>query len=222
VKYILNTEKDFLYHFTKDYDTVLKILRDGFRLTECLEERKGLPDELASLKTKVPVLCMTDIRLHEIKYHTEKYGKFGIGMTKEWAHFYHAQPVIYIDKNSGLCKAIENYFPHIKDKFLDRNKEYRDKDEMFLFNLELFCKDLEYFTENEWRILPQFIDEQLLKTIGSNYYIDIPKQNDIVCIIVPGEYIPQLNKDIKIIFNEKYKNEDITFPIMPYEYLEML
>lgn len=134
----MNTEKDFLYHFTENYDTILKILKDGFRLSGCLEQRKGLPGELSLLKTKVSVLCLTDIRLHEIKYHSEKYGSFGIGVTKKWAQSYHAQPVIYIDKNSGLCKAIEEYFPSIKNKFLNTNKESRDEEEMFLLNLELF------------------------------------------------------------------------------------
>ncbi|APM37742.1 abortive infection system antitoxin AbiGi family protein [Clostridium kluyveri] len=218
----MNTEKDFLYHFTENYDTILKILKDGFRLSGCLEQRKGLPGELSLLKTKVSVLCLTDIRLHEIKYHSEKYGSFGIGVTKKWAQSYHAQPVIYIDKNSGLCKAIEEYFPSIKNKFLNTNKESRDEEEMFLLNLELFCKDIEYFTEREWRILPQFIDDKLLKTIKGEYYIDISNQDDIVCIIAPRKHIPQLNKDIRLIFNKKYKNENIPFPIIPYEYLEMI
>ena len=60
-----------LFHFTKSYDIVVKILESGLWPRFCIERDWGDKD------LAIPMVCACDIPLSEIGLHQKKYGKYG-------------------------------------------------------------------------------------------------------------------------------------------------
>ena len=68
-----------LFHFTRDMDTLLSILRSKFYPRLCLEQ-KIVPT--LDLRLAIPMVCFCDIPLSQISEHTEMYGEYAIGIKK--------------------------------------------------------------------------------------------------------------------------------------------
>ena len=70
-----------LFHFTSK-SGLKGILKDNFKLKYCLEKinHREKPVEIA-----IPMVSFCDIKISEIKEHIEKYGYYGIGLSKKWA-----------------------------------------------------------------------------------------------------------------------------------------
>ena len=68
-----------LFHFTRDYDTLTKILK-GMSFWPRYCQEFGWNSGFA-----VPMTCFCDIPLSQIKNHIDTYGSYGIGMSKEFA-----------------------------------------------------------------------------------------------------------------------------------------
>ena len=97
-----------LFHFTPKEEYLLDILENGFWPRYCFEDiewliPKDLKNELEKqeednfletltkelIKSNIssiayPMSCFCDIPLSKITAHTDFYGSFGLGMTKEW------------------------------------------------------------------------------------------------------------------------------------------
>ncbi len=62
----------------------------------------------------VPMVSFSDLRLSELKENIGTYGKFGIGMTKDWAINKGLNPVMYASDKSlfteNFMKGIEDFF----------------------------------------------------------------------------------------------------------------
>ncbi len=97
-------------HFTQDKESLFGILADNFQINYCLERYKLGNKELAA---EIPMISFCDIPLSQIKDHIEKYGKYGIGLSKEWATRMGLNPVLYIEQQShlanNLCSAMETF-----------------------------------------------------------------------------------------------------------------
>ena len=65
-----------LFHFTKDLNTLKKILKEGFRVTYCKEY---FGDSFMG----IPMVSFCDIPLSRTDQHTKDYGKYVIGLDKE-------------------------------------------------------------------------------------------------------------------------------------------
>lgn len=89
-----------LYHFTKDYDTLIKILTSqGFWPKYC-EEREWGKDQ--KLSWAVPMVCFTDIPFKSLLTHMDWYGDYGFGMSKDWAIANgHISPILYLNSMSS-------------------------------------------------------------------------------------------------------------------------
>ena len=87
---------NILFHFT-DKNALFNILEDSFKVSYARERIKG---QNAVREFAVPMVSFCDLRLSELKDHIEKYGKFGIGLTKEWAFRNGLNPVMYINETS--------------------------------------------------------------------------------------------------------------------------
>ncbi|HQW95239.1 MAG: hypothetical protein IPO45_06270 [Saprospiraceae bacterium] len=101
---------DILFHFTTK-QSLYAILSDTFKVSYARERILG------GNKTKefaVPMVSFADLRLTELKGNIGTYGKFGIGMTKEWAINRGLNPVMYASKESlfteNFIKGIEDFF----------------------------------------------------------------------------------------------------------------
>ncbi|WP_324036663.1 abortive infection system antitoxin AbiGi family protein [Aeromonas caviae] len=93
-----------IIHYTGSYKALTSILEEGFKVKYCLE-KLYLHDEVSNAAH--PMVSFCDIPLSDSTQHFSAYGKYGIGLSKEWAIKNGVNPVIYIDRNSLFAKSIE-------------------------------------------------------------------------------------------------------------------
>lgn len=79
IKVRSNSHTSTLFHYTKSANKLLSILKEGFRLTYCLEEYLLLRNG----NIGVPMISFCDIPIHDSVEHSEKYGCYAIGLTKD-------------------------------------------------------------------------------------------------------------------------------------------
>ena len=100
-----------LFHFTKK-EAILGILNSGFRASFCLEfdESEGHPIEAKY----ITMVCFCDLPISMLDNHIngykwvfkgkehefKGYGRFGLGMTKEWGIKNMLNPVTYVNPSS--------------------------------------------------------------------------------------------------------------------------
>ena len=150
-----------IIHYTHSLSAIKSILREGFRVKYCLEE--------LTLKETVsnaahPMISFCDIPLSDSQQHFSAYGKYGIGLSKEWARRNGINPVIYIDENSLFSKSIGSLLKDRRDKKnTNLTKDQRDE----ILRLKSYAKnysgtlkisgkvrDYKFYDEREWRLVP--------------------------------------------------------------------
>lgn len=94
-----------LFHFTKDLNTLKKILKEGFRVTYCKEY---FGDSFMG----IPMVSFCDIPLSRTDQHTKDYGKYVIGLDKEMLlankNIPYLNPVIYCHSEI-LANSLNSY-----------------------------------------------------------------------------------------------------------------
>lgn len=132
----MSLSSNSLFHFTNSLDTVRLILTDKFYGSFC-KEVLHYKDETAPLI--IPMISFCDIPLKTISRYN-KYGKYGLGLKKEWAIKNRLNPVLYLEKNSSLAESLiksiyasfsmlsftEPYLTQIKNRInsVTKNKSY--------------------------------------------------------------------------------------------------
>lgn len=98
-----------LFHFTKERDVLFSILKDGFWPRYCFEDIRWVSgtDFYGG-----PMVCFCDIALSKLKNHTEFYGNYGIGMTKEWGEKNGLNPLLYISEGSVVSDTLHGMMSH--------------------------------------------------------------------------------------------------------------
>lgn len=148
-----------LFHFTSK-EGLEGILKDNFKVKYCFEtiDNDEKPVEIA-----IPMVSFCDIKISEITDHIEKYGYYGIGLSKEWAFEKNLNPVIYMNSKSSLCSNLLLSIRKISDV-----KGIELEDYLNLSNLIRYAKIYEgkltrkgntidnyrYADEREWRYVP--------------------------------------------------------------------
>ncbi|HCD1094723.1 TPA: hypothetical protein JD652_RS05750 [Proteus mirabilis] len=93
-----------LFHFTKELETLFKILESSnFRISFAKEFIQG---PHTNRNIAIPMVSFCDIRLTQLNQHTESYSHYGIGLSKSWANENGLNPVIYMSKSSSV---FDNY-----------------------------------------------------------------------------------------------------------------
>jgi hypothetical protein len=102
----MNLSANSLFHFTKDINSIKSILNDQFYGGYCKEVLffKG-----QKLPLFIPMISFCDTRLETINRFT-KYGRFGIGLNKDWGIKMKLNPVFYLEKNSLVADSLLNAF----------------------------------------------------------------------------------------------------------------
>ena len=98
-----------ILHFTKNSTSLKKIL-NGFFTTHYCKEIFKLNG--AEYRLGIPMISFCDIPISHITSHTDKYGNYGIGLSKKWAELNKINPVLYMEEYSSSTKLIE---PFIRD-----------------------------------------------------------------------------------------------------------
>lgn len=96
---------EYLFHFTKRFDNLISILREGFFPNYCLENWLTLDEKLPHIG--IPMVCFCDIPEKFITPHKDKYGPYGIAMEKNWGIKKGITPITYVHKDSFNYNALQ-------------------------------------------------------------------------------------------------------------------
>lgn len=173
-----------IVHYLDNFEVILKILKDGFAPSYCLESINGL-------NYYIPMVSFCNIPLKDVDLYM-RYGKYGIGMSLEWAVKNSISPVIYIHENTPFkdlhSKINEIHLNDIINKILskkfdkirsedksetDHSEEFKMISEInhitvptlqFFKNWKTKYKGKEIITyhEREWRYIPKISDKRIL------------------------------------------------------------
>ena len=169
---------NLVFHFTSCFDTVLLILENGFRPGVAIEDIEFMlpahKDKISNGKKMtevgIPMVCFTDIPLELSSEHRNRYGKYGIGLSKKWAIEKGLNPVSYVVLNSGFWAAF-NHLQFIitedarihSDKGINDDRDYTLIDGVMNFAgyMKVYGEEERkqiFYDEREWRYLPPFRD----------------------------------------------------------------
>lgn len=109
-----------LFHYTPTFENLLGILENGFRFSILKEDLplRGFSNSPFSIPGVInyykesSVICFCDIPLKEIEAHTIQYGKYGLGLEKEWCMGAGISPIRYFHydtpdlQNNNLMSAL--------------------------------------------------------------------------------------------------------------------
>lgn len=151
-----------IIHFTKKYKTLKSILDESsFRLKYC-RELFYLGENIASSAVH-PMVSFSEQIIQTIDKKNITYGKFGIGLKKDWVKKSRLHRVLYIDNNSHVASALSALLkarrkgaktelaPHVKLSIMIIkcfSKNTRGYNSYFNMN------DFNFKSEKEWRFVP--------------------------------------------------------------------
>jgi len=155
-----------LFHFTSSIDNLINILTNEFEPRYCLDQVC-----LFRERTAIPMVCFCDIPLSQIKDHIENYGRYAIGLSKDWGKRKGINPVLYSYPNSTLSITINSMGEALyKEDTTQTGKSFNVKSAaVLLIYTTLFTKPYEgvlirenanpktvrFYDEREWRYIPQ-------------------------------------------------------------------
>lgn len=151
-----------IIHLTREKSSLQGILEGNFRTHYC-KETVNVDDE--QFVMRIPMVSFCDIPLSEIKNHIEKYGSYGIGLTKAWAERNGLNPVLYIEPKSSLAHS---YYKALTDLVIEApNTGLSDVQRCFADVLRYFknyqgplsrkgtlVDEYRFSDEREWRYVP--------------------------------------------------------------------
>jgi len=151
-----------IIHYTNSFEILSSILKEGFRIKYC-DERLYLGKKGSSVAAH-PMISFCDIPLSNSVQHFDAYGKYGIGLTKEWAINNGINPVLYIDRNSLIAESIYSLIKERRKK--DSNLTSQQKTE--ILQIKSYAKNYSgtlkrngeinknyvFYNEREWRLVP--------------------------------------------------------------------
>lgn len=109
-----NYRTSSVFKFTKDFELLKKILRDGIIPNYCEED---LSFDKTTFVVGIPMASFCDIPITLLDEHNKRYGNYGIALSKEWAQKKGLTPIMYI-ANSKILQAV--YYHHEQNqKLLD-------------------------------------------------------------------------------------------------------
>jgi hypothetical protein len=154
-----------LFHLTEKKLDLKGILSETFKLKYCTETiQLKKPFEIM-----VPMVSFCDIKISEIVDHIDKYGSYGIGLSKTWAIRQRLNPVYYVNTKSNLSANFIEAVKEMRDNIdlKNINSEFHQ----FLYAVDLLrnmkCyegvldrkgkkdKNYRFADEREWRYVPE-------------------------------------------------------------------
>lgn len=168
-----------IIHLTREKESLRGILEGNFRIHYC-KELVALDSDTYDMR--IPMVSFCDIPLSEIKDHIDKYGCYGVGLTKAWAVRNGLNPVLYIEPKSMLARSYNKAFAALvvdveDDSFTDVQQSFTDV-LRYIKNYQgqlsrkgRLVDDYRFSDEREWRFVPAptescemiMTDEQYLK-----------------------------------------------------------
>jgi len=207
---------DYLFHFTKRYESIVSILTENFKPFFCVEDISFMFEEERNMTLAYPIVCFCDIPNERHSVHKENYGEYGIGLSKDWGVKNNFSIVNYSFpnslKSSGLRLLVEYY--------LDNRNHYDDCFKQLFGNpLNILImtskpyeglkfdkktgkrtnKKVRFYNEREWRYLP--LVDQL------NWSLSLDDYNDDYNAFLDAFETEQLKIQTK--YKLEFKGDDI-------------
>ncbi len=176
------------------------------RLKDDLEKglfaRRTSEDSIRNWKIKYLIrICFTEIRLSQAQTHAERYGKLGIGFTRDFIMNKGGRPVIYIpydaeDEGRLLEDSIRNVYEKSKD-----NSEINRSSKWIMAHVKRMSngKDEDYYEEMEWRLVYDESSKHFTNGEAENVRRLQFEASDIKVIIFPDENTKQQSLSDKVI-----------------------
>ena len=209
-----------LFNFMKEYSFLKQALENGFWARYCIEPYWN------GKHLAIPMLCFCDIPLSQIKEHTENYGEYGIGVTKDFAQRNRITPVTYISGKSTIMNKINTYIRSYKK--VSQTLKSTSFEEYILYYIKksngknIKGKNTKFYNEREWRYIPsinQSVHVELFQDLNeANNNINVLSERtnqqrikiypkDIAYIFVPtNNEKKKLCKTIDIIYKDEKQN----------------
>lgn len=214
-----------LFHFT-DREALIGILRtSSFWPKYSLEHfEEILPADSYFRKAFIPHVCFCDLTITQLSNsrHTSDFGRFGIGLHKDWGIRNKVSPVVYVHKNSLTSNQIHKLINEIsKIKKLYPEEEFPGKIRSQLLELLKYLKPysgkyqkgkllkeaIVYYNEREWRYCPSKEPKvfNVLSGLKRENAVAIKRINES---FRNSNYLNFTQKDIKYLILDKRKDID--------------
>lgn len=150
----MKPKSDNLFHFTKSLDVLKLILSGGIHPRYCLEDIEWFGQDEKHLA--FPMSCFCDIPLSRISEHTNFYGDYGLGLTKEWGLRNNLCPVVYSSKGGQIQELAKTLLKGKGDKWGEAAYQLwsllKPTDGKMVIAGGILEK--EFYQESEWRYVP--------------------------------------------------------------------
>lgn len=209
----LSMHGETLFHFTKDFNTLISILDDRAFEAHLSKEtlvyinESGNQEELPPLL--VPMVSFCDYKLSEISHHALNYGYYALGMTKEWAITNKLNPVLYLSENSDIAAGLRSLNKLLEN--IQKNNAYHNfADDIFKASvkaIEIYAwtknyqgllkrngkniSNFRFADDKEWRYVARMWE-------GNSEPDDTSLIGAIFTIIDSMRFIPEPNPDCSI------------------------
>jgi len=171
---------DTLFHFPNARQHLTDILAQGFLPRYCLEDFSPLgnvTEDIDEQRVAFPFVCFCDIPLSQAQHHFEVYGRYALGLTKEWGITKGITPVLYAHGNSAMTRLLPI--------FRERVKAGDVNDPIVRYVIQVMCHlkphegtfwrrgrrlpNVRFYDEREWRFVPSNVmDLEFLSLRGFN------------------------------------------------------
>jgi len=211
----------FLVHWTgKDIEDRPVTEKSGQyveRLKDDLEKglftRRTSEDSIRYWKIKNLVrICFTEIRLSQAQIHADRYGKLGIGFTRDFIMKKGGRPVIYVtyDEKGNDC-LLEDSIRIVHQKSSDNPEIHRSAKWIMAHVKRMSDKNgYDFYEEMEWRLVYDESSTHFTKDETEGIHRLKIEASDIKVIIFPDEVTKQQSLGDEFI--RKYFSEHL--PIM--------
>jgi len=198
-----------LFHYVDKKDYLIDILKNNFRPRYVNETYDFQSSDLK--KVAVPMLCFCDITLSNIEEHVEWYGRYGIGMNKEWAIRNGITPVHYYSSESYMQTQLVFALEKLKRTLSQNSSDSSELLEAYIsMNYKLWFmkpyKGIQYHKKDRIEKSKNFYDEREWRYIPSIEELKSTEEN--VPMSITGNILEEYNQNVqfKNMMNSKLRN----------------
>ncbi len=175
--------------YPEDERTQLYVKRLKNSLQEGLYTKTTEEDVIRGWKIKnITRLCLTEIRLSQAQMHAERYGKLGLGFSRDFIMNKGGRPVIYIPFEAAAdSRLLEDSIRCVHEKSKDNN-DIHESSKWIMTHVKRMWneKGEDFYEEMEWRIVLHANDRNI-RNVGNGVHRLKFEPSDIKVIIFPSE-----------------------------------
>jgi hypothetical protein len=176
----MNVSANAVFHFTKSFERLLGILREEFNPRYNMEDLSSVIPELPLYQQRIPMTCFCDIPLGAIAGHSQCYGSYGIGLTKDWAEKRGLNPILYLRRASRVSKYIKDLLVGFREHMnLSRDPGFVQAFYEFTSHVKAYADDRSgrvFYNEREWRYVPTIPSDRFYARLSMEDYADETKR----------------------------------------------